>query len=67
MSNLKDQFDNIFREVYILVNDEFVKLGVVEENLWKFICDNYTPIKNNVQKEIDIDVKLDEIVKIKFN
>jgi hypothetical protein len=67
MKDLKDQYHNIFREVYILINDEFVKLGAVEDSLWEFICDNYSPVEKSSQKEIDMNLDLCEIAKIRFD
>jgi hypothetical protein len=53
--------------VYILINDEFVKLGAVEDSLWEFICDNYSPVEKSSQKEIDMNLDLCEIAKIRFD
>ncbi len=67
MKDLKDQFHDIFGEVYILINNDFVKLGAVEDSLWEFICENYSPIEENSHKQVDISLDLSEITRIKFD
>lgn len=67
MKDLKEEFHNIFGEVYILINNEFVKLGAVEDSMWEFICQNYVPVVKKQQNPIDIELNLSDLEKIKFD